>query len=84
MIQINADHTGGRILARYESPAHSFLFPNGHSPAAANVVEVAMTRSRRYKVHVLQWSEENVHVHVQFAITCVHVLMEAVEGVFSH
>ena len=50
LIQLNDDHTGGRILARYESPTRSFLFPSNRSPAANTVVEVTMNRSRKYKV----------------------------------
>ena len=50
MIQINADQTGGQILARYESPAHSLLFPSNRSLAASKLTEVTMDRSRKYKV----------------------------------
>ena len=50
MIQLNDDHSGGRILARYESPTHTFLFPSNQSPAVNRIVEVTMNRSRKYKV----------------------------------
>lgn len=43
LIQINEEYTRGRILAKYESSAHSFLFPENNE----QIIE--MNRSHKYK-----------------------------------
>ncbi len=46
----NAD-SGGKILARYESPAHSFLYPSDEC-RDDNLRTIILDRSRKYKVNL--------------------------------
>ena len=41
--------SGGRILARFETPAHRFLFPEV-PPAKGELQQVQLNKSRKYQV----------------------------------
>lgn len=50
LIQVSQDCKGGKILARFDSPAHSFLFPP-HRPSASSdgLQQLQLNKSRKYQ-----------------------------------
>jgi len=50
LIQVSSDYKGGKILARFEAPIHSFLFPEEDQTRDRDLREIQLNRSRKYQV----------------------------------
>ena len=47
--------SGGKILARFETPAHRFLFPDV-PPAKGELQQAQLNKSRKYQVSLIETS----------------------------
>ena len=54
--------SGGKILARFETPAHRFLFPEV-PPAKGELQQVQLNKSRKYQVSEISLGS---HLHLFF------------------